>query len=229
MRRVSASRTHRGVELGALIQTTHTWPDPATRAERLAPPLQGYPVEMAPWRGSRESLVHRALPVYLGLLFAILTVVAVVVLFMVRHVLLVLFVSVLFAAALTGPSEWIHRRFRLPLGLAALLIYIACFALLVGIGWIVVPLFSARWWSSPIARRNTPTATRASVKRTPSFEPTSLRCRRSSAAVAARRRDPRRCGRAGGRASGRRLLDLHRPARGVFRLAAPPDESAADP
>ena len=94
---------------------------------------------MAPSGSSRESLVHRALPIYLGLLFAILTVVAVVVLFMVRHVLLVLFVSVLFAAALTGPSEWLHRRFRLPLGLAALVIYIASFAVIVGIGWIIIP------------------------------------------------------------------------------------------
>ena len=88
---------------------------------------------------SRESLLHRALPVYLGLLFAILTVVSVLLLFMVRHVLLVLFVSVLFAAALTGPSEWLRRRSRLPLGLAAVLIYVASFALIVGIGWVVVP------------------------------------------------------------------------------------------
>jgi predicted PurR-regulated permease PerM len=94
---------------------------------------------MVPSGGSRESFVHRALPIYLGLLFAILTVVAVVLLFMVRHVLLVLFVSVLFAAALTGPSEWLHRRVRLPLGLAAVVIYIASFAVIVGIGWIVVP------------------------------------------------------------------------------------------
>jgi len=94
--------------------------------------------DAAAW-DSRESLVHRALPVYLGLLLAILTVVAIVLLVMVRHVLLVLFVSVLFAAALTGPSEWLHRRSRLPLGLAAVLIYIACFALIVGIGWVVVP------------------------------------------------------------------------------------------
>ena len=94
---------------------------------------------MTPPADSRESLVHRALPVYLGLLLAILTVVAVLLLFMVRHVLLVLFVSVLFAAALTGPSEWLHRRSRLPLGLAAVLIYIVSFALIVGIGWVVVP------------------------------------------------------------------------------------------
>ena len=88
---------------------------------------------------SQESLLHRGLPVYLGLLLAILTVVTVLLLFMIRHVLLVLFVSVLFAAALTGPSEWLHRRSRLPLGLAAVLIYIASFALIVGIGWVVVP------------------------------------------------------------------------------------------
>ena len=94
---------------------------------------------MTPSGGSRESFVHRALPIYLGLLFAILTVVVVVGLFMVRHVLLVLFVSVLFAAALTGPSEWLHRRLRLPLALAAVVIYIASFAVIVGIGWIVVP------------------------------------------------------------------------------------------
>ena len=56
---------------------------------------------MAPPGSSRESLLHRALPVYFGLLLAILTVVSVLLLFMVRHVLLVLFVSVLFAAALT--------------------------------------------------------------------------------------------------------------------------------
>jgi predicted PurR-regulated permease PerM len=94
---------------------------------------------MAPSGDASESFVRRALPIYLGLLFAILTVVAVVVLFMIRHVLLVLFVSVLLAAALTGPSEWLHRRFRLPLGLAAVAIYIASFAVIVGIGWIVVP------------------------------------------------------------------------------------------
>jgi predicted PurR-regulated permease PerM len=88
---------------------------------------------------ARGSFIERALPIYLGLLFAILTVVAVLVLFMVRHVLLVLFVSVLLAAALTGPSEWLHRRVRLPLGLAAVVIYVASFAVIVGIGWIVVP------------------------------------------------------------------------------------------
>jgi predicted PurR-regulated permease PerM len=87
----------------------------------------------------RESLVQRALPVYLALVLAILSLVGLLLLFMVRHVLLVLFVSILLAAALTGPSEWLHRRVRLPLGLAAMLIYLASFAILVGIGWVVVP------------------------------------------------------------------------------------------
>jgi predicted PurR-regulated permease PerM len=88
---------------------------------------------------SREPLVQRALPVYVALVLATLTIVGLLLLFMVRHVLLVLFVSVLLAAALTGPSEWLHRRFRLPLGLAAVLIYLVSFAILVGICWVVVP------------------------------------------------------------------------------------------
>jgi predicted PurR-regulated permease PerM len=46
---------------------------------------------------------------------------------------------VLVAAALTGPSEWLHRRLRLPLGLAALVSYLVCFAAIVAIGWVVVP------------------------------------------------------------------------------------------
>jgi predicted PurR-regulated permease PerM len=89
--------------------------------------------------GSGESFVARALPIYLGLLFAILTVVGVMGLYMLRHVLLILFVSMLFAAALSGPSEWLHDRLRVPRGVAAVSIYVASFAVLVGVGWIVVP------------------------------------------------------------------------------------------
>ena len=101
---------------------------------------------------SRESLFHRALPVYFGLLFAILTVVAVVLLFMVRHVLLVLFVSVLFAAALTGLAGG-SRRSRLPLGLAAVLIYIVCFVFISASAGSSCPLCWARLSSSPAAHR----------------------------------------------------------------------------
>ena len=86
-----------------------------------------------------ESLVTRALPIYLGLLFATLTVVGLILVVHLRHVLLILFVSALFAAALSGPSEWLHERLRLPRGGAAVLIYVAVFAMLVGVGWLVVP------------------------------------------------------------------------------------------
>jgi predicted PurR-regulated permease PerM len=94
---------------------------------------------MATARGRSPSLVTRALPIYLGLLFALLTLLSLVLLYALRHVLLVLFVSVLFAAALSGPSEWLHDRLRVPRGIAAVLIYVAAFAVLVGVGWLVVP------------------------------------------------------------------------------------------
>ena len=71
------------------------------------------------------------MPIYVGLLFALLTAAGLLTLYLLRHVLLILFVSILFAAALTGPSEWLHDRLRLPRGLAAVLIYVAVFAVLV--------------------------------------------------------------------------------------------------
>ncbi len=87
----------------------------------------------------RDTVVDRAIPIYVGLLFALVTAAGLLTLYLLRHVLLILFVSILFAAALTGPSEWLHDRLRLPRGLAAVLIYVAVFAVLVGLGWLVVP------------------------------------------------------------------------------------------
>ncbi len=94
---------------------------------------------MATHAGSGESLVRRAMPIYLGLLFALLTAVGILLLFWLRHVLLILFVSMLFAATLSGPSEWLHDRLRVPRGLAAALIYLVSFGVLIGVGWLVVP------------------------------------------------------------------------------------------
>ena len=88
---------------------------------------------MAAPAARRDSVVDRAMPIYVGLLFAVFTIVAILVLYMLRHVLLILFISILFAAALTGPSEWLHERLRVPRGLAAVLIDLLVFALLVGI------------------------------------------------------------------------------------------------
>jgi predicted PurR-regulated permease PerM len=87
----------------------------------------------------RDSVVDRAMPIFVGLLFAVFALVGILLLYWLRHVLLILFISILFAAALTGPSEWLHDRLRLPRGLAAVLIYLLVFAVLVGIGWLVVP------------------------------------------------------------------------------------------
>jgi predicted PurR-regulated permease PerM len=94
---------------------------------------------MAAPAAQRDSVVDRAMPIFVGLLFVVFTVVALLLLYWLRHVLLILFISVLFAAALTGPSEWLHERLRFPRGLAAVLIYLVVFAVLVGIGWLVVP------------------------------------------------------------------------------------------
>jgi predicted PurR-regulated permease PerM len=85
-----------------------------------------------------ESLVRRALPTYLALLFAILTVVALLVLRELTHVLLILFVSVLFAAALSGPTERLVRL-RVPRGLAVALLYLAALAIFAVTVWLVVP------------------------------------------------------------------------------------------
>ena len=103
--------------------------------------------------------------------------------------------SVLFAAALTGPSEWLHRRFRLPLGLAAVVIYLASFAVIVGIGWIVVPPLLGQ--VVEFADRAPEYADRYEVRgRTPSSGRLSCAAAVRGAAVAARRRDPRPGGRA---------------------------------
>ncbi len=87
---------------------------------------------------THESVVHRALPTYLALLFAILTVFGLLVLVELRHVLFILFVSVLFAAALAGPTARL-ARWRIPRAVAAVSIYVAALALVVLAGWLVVP------------------------------------------------------------------------------------------
>ena len=85
-----------------------------------------------------DSLVRRALPSYLALLFAILTVLLLLVLRELSHVLLILFVSVLFAAALSGPTERLVRL-RVPRGLAVVLLYLAALLVFAVTVWLVVP------------------------------------------------------------------------------------------
>lgn len=55
-----------------------------------------------------------------------------------KHVLFILFVSVLFAAALSGPTTRL-TAWRIPRGLAAVLIYLFALGVVIGTGWLVVP------------------------------------------------------------------------------------------
>ena len=81
---------------------------------------------------------ERAKPIYLALLLAILSWVAIRALAELTHVLLILFVSVLFAAALTGPVNRLER-WRVPRAISVIAIYVGAAAVVVGILWLVTP------------------------------------------------------------------------------------------
>ncbi len=87
-------------------------------------------------RGAR-SPIQQALPIYYALLLAILTVVGIMVLVQLQHVLLIIFISVLFAATLAQPAEFL-TRFGIPRLAAVLLIYLTAGAVIGVIGWFVV-------------------------------------------------------------------------------------------
>ena len=86
----------------------------------------------------RDSVMRRAIPLYVALLLALLTAVGLFALARLEHVLLILFISVLFAAALSGPTEWLERV-RIPRAVAVPLIYLTALALTVGVVWLVTP------------------------------------------------------------------------------------------
>jgi putative permease len=85
-----------------------------------------------------QSVWERAKPIYLALLLALVSWVALQALARLTHVLLLLFVSVLFAAALTGPVSRLER-WRVPRVISVVGIYVAALALVVGILWLVTP------------------------------------------------------------------------------------------
>jgi predicted PurR-regulated permease PerM len=87
---------------------------------------------------TQESLLRRALPLYVALLLALLSAVALLALVRLEHVLLILFISVLFAAALTGPTKRLEKL-RVPRAVAVPLLYLATLALVVGLVWLVTP------------------------------------------------------------------------------------------
>lgn len=89
-------------------------------------------------RPSGNSPMQQALPIYYALLLAILTVFAIQILLRLEHVLLILFISVLFAATVSRPSAALERL-RVPRLLAALIVYLVTFAIIGAVGWYVLP------------------------------------------------------------------------------------------
>jgi len=85
-----------------------------------------------------RSVWDKAKPIYVALLLAILTWIGFQALGRLTHVLLILFVSILFAAALTGPVRRLER-WRVPRAISVILIYIVSLALVVGLLWFVTP------------------------------------------------------------------------------------------
>jgi len=97
-----------------------------------------YEAENRSSAGGHRRAIEASLPIYYGLLFALLTALGLLVLWWLKHVLLILFISVLFAAAVSRPSAYIER-IGIPRGIAALMVYLFSFALLAGVAWFVVP------------------------------------------------------------------------------------------
>src|SRR4051812_45141336 len=90
-------------------------------------------------RQRTSPVLRRAMPIYLALLLAILSLMGVLLLVRLKHVLLIVFVSMLFAAAMTGPVEWLATHLHLPRALSALGIYVLAFVVITAIGWLVLP------------------------------------------------------------------------------------------
>jgi putative permease len=84
------------------------------------------------------STWERAKPIYVALLLALLTWVAIQALADLSHVLLLLFISILFAAALTGPVARLER-WRIPRAISVIGIYLVSLGLVVGVLWFVTP------------------------------------------------------------------------------------------
>lgn len=81
---------------------------------------------------------RRAKPTYTALVLAFLTAVLFVALLRLEHVVLIVFVSLLFAAALSGPTARLEQ-WRVPSSVSVPLIYVTALAVLVGVLWLITP------------------------------------------------------------------------------------------
>lgn len=84
------------------------------------------------------SVAAQALPIYYALVLAMLTYFAIQLLLRLEQVLLVLFISLLFAATVSRPAAWLEQ-FKVPRLIAALIVYLFAFAIVIAAGWYVLP------------------------------------------------------------------------------------------
>jgi predicted PurR-regulated permease PerM len=87
---------------------------------------------------ARASVVSRALPIYVALVGAILTWIGIGLLERLMHVLILIFISALLAAAMTAPVDFLERL-RIPRLISATLIQLAVVAVFVVAGWLLLP------------------------------------------------------------------------------------------
>jgi predicted PurR-regulated permease PerM len=89
-------------------------------------------------RGANESTFDRAKPIALGLILAALAVAGLRILVQLEHVLILVFLAVLVASALSRPAAALERR-GVPRGAAVALVQLAATVVMIALVWIVVP------------------------------------------------------------------------------------------
>jgi predicted PurR-regulated permease PerM len=87
---------------------------------------------------TQPSTFDRAKPIALGLFLAVLGIAGLRVLAQLEHVLILLFLAVLFASAISRPVAMLERR-RLSRGVSIAVVQLAVMAVFVGLVWVVVP------------------------------------------------------------------------------------------
>jgi predicted PurR-regulated permease PerM len=85
-----------------------------------------------------ESTFERAKPIALGLLLAVAGVAGLRLLAQLGHVLILVFLAVLVASALSRPAAALERH-RVPRGVAVALVQLAAIVVMTGLVWVVVP------------------------------------------------------------------------------------------
>jgi predicted PurR-regulated permease PerM len=94
--------------------------------------------DTAATRNERESTFERAKPIALGLILAVFAVIGLRILAELREVLVLVFIAVLFASAISRPADALERR-GVPRGAAIAIVQLVVTAVIVAVFWVVVP------------------------------------------------------------------------------------------